>query len=63
MHYTESYAYNNTKIYGILSPVQTWDIEIYDVLDAIPIDIIQNYLNGKLEIQKENKDESFRTEH
>lgn len=42
------------KIYGMLSPVQTWDIEVYDVLDAIPINTIRRYLDGKLETALEN---------
>lgn len=36
------------KIYGVLTPIQTWDIDYSDLFDAIPIDIIKYYVDKKL---------------
>lgn len=61
--YGLSIALNNMritypKIYGILTPIQTWDIDYSDLFDAIPIDIIKYYADKKLgNVAKENEDE------
>lgn len=36
------------KIYGILKPVQTWDVAAYDILDAIPFGTIKAYVQRKI---------------
>lgn len=41
------------KVYGLISPVQTWKVDYDDVLDAIPTDIIKEYLNKRDNIPME----------
>lgn len=45
--YLNSTRITRNKVYGLISSVQTWKVDYYDVLDAIPIDVIKDYLSKR----------------
>lgn len=51
--YLDDTRITQNKVYGLISPVQTWKVDYDDVLDAIPIDVIKDYLGKRDNIPME----------